>query len=57
MVNSDPVGGGPVAGPLIVQSDQTLLLEIDHPDAEECRGEIAAFVELERSPSTSTPTG
>jgi DNA excision repair protein ERCC-3 len=38
------------AGPLIVQSDQTLLLEIDHPDAEECRREIAGFAELERSP-------
>lgn len=37
-------------GPLIVQSDQTLLLETDHADAEECRREIAAFAELERSP-------
>ena len=37
-------------GPLIVQSDQTLLLELDHPDAEDCRTEIAAFAELERSP-------
>ena len=24
-------------GPLIVQSDKTLLLEVDHPDADECR--------------------
>jgi DNA excision repair protein ERCC-3 len=40
----------PVGGPLIVQSDQTLLLELDHPGAEECRSEIAAFAELERSP-------
>ncbi|MGC8472485.1 MAG: DNA repair helicase XPB [Acidimicrobiales bacterium] len=40
----------PAGGPLIVQSDQTLLLELDHPAAEECRGEIAAFAELERSP-------
>jgi DNA excision repair protein ERCC-3 len=40
----------PVGGPLIVQSDQTLLLELDHPQAEACRGEIAAFAELERSP-------
>ncbi len=39
-----------MGGPLIVQSDQTLLLELDHPEAEECRGEIAAFAELERSP-------
>ncbi len=40
----------PEGGPLIVQSDQTLLLELDHADAEECRAEIAAFAELERSP-------
>jgi DNA excision repair protein ERCC-3 len=37
-------------GPLIVQSDRTLLLETDHPDARECRGAIAPFAELERSP-------
>jgi DNA excision repair protein ERCC-3 len=35
---------------LIVQSDHTLLLEVDHPDAEQCRREIAVFAELERSP-------
>ncbi|MBM0232248.1 DEAD/DEAH box helicase [Micromonospora sp. STR1_7] len=37
-------------GPLIVQSDKTLLLEIDHPDAQACRIAIAPFAELERSP-------
>jgi DNA excision repair protein ERCC-3 len=37
-------------GPLIVQSDKTLLLEVDGPDAAECRREIAPFAELERSP-------
>jgi DNA excision repair protein ERCC-3 len=37
-------------GPLIVQSDKTLLLEIDHAQAEDCRREIAPFAELERSP-------
>ncbi|HLV58060.1 MAG TPA: DNA repair helicase XPB [Natronosporangium sp.] len=37
-------------GPLIVQSDRTLLLEVDHPDADECRTAIAPFAELERSP-------
>jgi DNA excision repair protein ERCC-3 len=37
-------------GPLIVQSDKTLLLEVDHPQARECRRAIAAFAELERSP-------
>ena len=37
-------------GPLIVQSDRTLLLEIDHPDADACRMAIAPFAELERAP-------
>ncbi len=37
-------------GPLIVQSDKTLLLEVDHPQARDCRRAIAAFAELERSP-------
>ena len=37
-------------GPLIVQSDKTLLLEVDHPQAAEARKAIAPFAELERSP-------
>ena len=37
-------------GPLIVQSDKTLLLEVDHPRAEEARRAIAPFAELERAP-------
>ncbi|GAA4728121.1 DEAD/DEAH box helicase [Pedococcus ginsenosidimutans] len=37
-------------GPLIVQSDKTLLLEVDHPSAEEARRAIAPFAELERAP-------
>ncbi len=37
-------------GPLIVQSDKTLLLEIDHEQAAACRRAIAPFAELERSP-------
>ncbi|MGN6600318.1 MAG: DNA repair helicase XPB [Actinomycetes bacterium] len=37
-------------GPLIVQSDKTLLLEVDHASAPDCRREIAPFAELERSP-------
>jgi len=37
-------------GPLIVQSDRTLLLEVDHPDATACRRAIAPFAELERAP-------
>jgi DNA excision repair protein ERCC-3 len=37
-------------GPLIVQSDKTLLLEVDHERAEDCRRAIAPFAELERAP-------
>jgi len=37
-------------GPLIVQSDKTLLLEVDHEMAADCRKAIAPFAELERSP-------
>jgi DNA excision repair protein ERCC-3 len=37
-------------GPLIVQSDKTLLLEIDHPMSDEARMAIAPFAELERAP-------
>ncbi len=37
-------------GPLIVQSDKTLLLEVDHADAQAARIAIAPFAELERAP-------
>ncbi|MBO0840743.1 MAG: helicase-associated domain-containing protein, partial [Sciscionella sp.] len=37
-------------GPLIVQSDKTLLLEVDHELADETRTAIAPFAELERAP-------
>ena len=37
-------------GPLIVQSDKTLLLEVDNDQADACRRAIAPFAELERSP-------
>jgi DNA excision repair protein ERCC-3 len=37
-------------GPLIVQSDKTLLLEVDHPRAAEARRAVAPFAELERAP-------
>jgi len=43
---ADPAGGGP----LIVQSDRTLLLEVDHPQAAAARQAIAPFAELERAP-------
>ena len=39
-----------MTGPLIVQSDKTLLLEVDHPDAPAARRAIAPFAELERAP-------
>ncbi len=37
-------------GPLIVQSDRTVLLETDHPNADIARHELAIFAELERAP-------
>src|ERR1700750_1019451 len=37
-------------GPLIVQSDKTLLLEVDHDLADACRKAIALCAKLERSP-------
>ena len=37
-------------GPLIVQSDKTVLLEIDHALADEARAALAPFAELERAP-------
>ena len=37
-------------GPLIVQSDRTVLLEVAHPDAASARHELAVFAELERAP-------
>lgn len=37
-------------GPLIVQSDKTVLLEVDHGQADDARIAIAPFAELERAP-------
>jgi DNA excision repair protein ERCC-3 len=37
-------------GALIVQSDRSILLEVDHPKAEAARAAIAPFAELEKSP-------
>ena len=36
--------------PLIVQSDRTILLEVDHPQHIEARDALAQFAELEKSP-------
>jgi DNA excision repair protein ERCC-3 len=37
-------------GPLIVQSDKTALLEVNHPQAPDARHDLAIFAELERAP-------
>jgi DNA excision repair protein ERCC-3 len=37
-------------GPLIVQSDRTILLEVDHPQSYEARAALAPFAELEKAP-------
>ncbi|MCX7523408.1 DEAD/DEAH box helicase [Microbacterium sp. STN6] len=37
-------------GPLIVQSDRTVLLEVAHPQAEDARHDLGVFAELERAP-------
>ena len=49
---SDPASPAPSApdGPLIVQSDKSVLLEVAHPQAGQARRAIAAFAELERAP-------
>lgn len=39
-----------MSGPLIIQSDKTALLEVDHPDADSARHDLAIFAELERAP-------
>jgi DNA excision repair protein ERCC-3 len=38
------------SNPLVVQSDRTLLLEVDHPLYTEARDALAQFAELEKSP-------
>lgn len=38
------------SNPLIVQSDRTILLEVDHPLHTEARDALAQFAELEKSP-------
>lgn len=37
-------------GPVIVQSDRTVLLEVAHPAANDARHDLAVFAELERAP-------
>ncbi len=53
MTGTSPIAEGiprVTDGPLIVQSDKTLLLEVDHPAAADARTAIAPFAELERAP-------
>jgi len=40
----------PTANPLIVQSDRTILLEVDNPLYEQARDRLVLFAELEKSP-------
>jgi len=40
----------PASKPLIVQSDRTIFLEVDHPDFAEVRDRLMVFAELEKSP-------
>src|SRR6478735_2138785 len=40
----------PTNGPLIVQSDRTVLLEVAHAQAEDARHDLSVFAELERAP-------
>ena len=47
---STPSAPTPPDGPLIVQSDKTVLLEVAHPAAADARRAIAPFAELERAP-------
>lgn len=39
-----------MSGPLILQSDHTLMLEVAHPQYSECRDFLVAFAELVKSP-------
>lgn len=36
--------------PLMIQSDMTVLLEVNHPEYEQVRNSLSAFAELEKSP-------
>ncbi|MEY2849927.1 MAG: hypothetical protein RI885_2594 [Actinomycetota bacterium] len=42
--------GTSAPGPLIVQSDRTVLLEVAHPRADDARHDLSVFAELERAP-------
>ena len=42
------------SGPLILQSDRTLMLEVAHPEHSECRDFLATFAELVKSTQDRT---
>lgn len=42
--------------PLIVQSDKTVLLEVDNDQYADARDALARFAELEKARNTFTPT-
>ncbi len=50
MPEEPPPEAAPQRGALIVQSDRSVLLEVDHPGAAAARVAIAPFAELEKSP-------
>ena len=43
--------------PIIIQSDNTILLEVNNPEFESASDSISPFAELEKAPSTYTRTG
>jgi DNA excision repair protein ERCC-3 len=50
MNNDSPMNGRQKVKPLIVQSDRTILLEVDNPLFTEARDTLSLFAELEKSP-------
>ena len=39
-----------MSGPLIIQSDHTIMLEVEHPQYVDCRDFLTLFAELVKSP-------
>src|SRR5438270_13193204 len=46
----DPGSRSPASQPFIVQSDRSVLVEVDNPNYAEARDALAPFAELEKSP-------
>lgn len=49
-LDHDPTPDGPGPAPLLVAGTDTLLLRLDHPDADQCRRALTRFAQLERAP-------